>query len=98
MSESLKDAGLNALEVFSWNELIDSINELRTMCMVHGILNTPIMLLNDTAATKYFADKPELLEKVLYTDRTPLIHDQFHEVPQYKNRMLDALQELYEST
>lgn len=97
MAESLKNAGLDASSIFPWVEFVDSIKELRTMCMTHGVLNTPIMLLESTAASRYFAEEPELLESVLYVDRTPLVCGQFRQVPRYRERMLDSLQELYES-
>ncbi|XP_043281732.1 uncharacterized protein [Venturia canescens] len=97
MAESLSDAGLEAEQVFPWNKFVESLEELRPMCMEHGILNIPIMLMESTAASKYFADQTELLESVLYVDRTPLIREQFLQVPQYRKRMSDAILELHES-
>lgn len=97
MAESLSDVGLEAEVVFPWNKFVESLEELRAMCMIHGILNIPIMLLDSAAANKYFADEPELLEKLLYVDRTPLMHEQFFQVPKYKSRMTDAILEIREN-
>lgn len=96
MSEALKAADLDIATIFPWNEFMESIKDLQTMCMMHGVLNTPIMLLAPGAASKYFSEEPELLESALCEDRTPLICSQFEEVPAYRTRMLDALLELYD--
>ncbi|XP_043259133.1 uncharacterized protein LOC122401206 [Colletes gigas] len=96
MADALKEANLDIATIFPWNEFIESIEDLRLMCIVHGVLNIPIMLLEPTAASKYFADEPHLLESVLYVDRTPLICEQLDNVPEYRARMLDALLELYD--
>lgn len=81
-------------EIFPWEEFVESIQDLRTMCAIHGILNTPIMLLKPSAVSKYFCEEPELLKNVLFVDRTSLICDQFIEVPEYRARMIDSLLEL----
>ncbi|XP_071651408.1 uncharacterized protein [Temnothorax longispinosus] len=96
MAIVMKEAGLNISEIFSWDEFAESIRDLHIMCLIHGILNTPIMLLEPSTASKYFAEKPELLESVLYVDRTPLICEQFKEAPKYRARMTDSLLELYD--
>ncbi|KOC60591.1 hypothetical protein WH47_08050 [Habropoda laboriosa] len=96
MAEFVQEAGLDIANVFSWKEFLESIEDLRLMCILHGVLNIPIMLLEPSAASKYFADEPELLEDVLYVDRTPLICEQVNNVPQYQDRMMDALLELYD--
>ncbi|KAL2733655.1 uncharacterized protein V1477_014089 [Vespula maculifrons] len=96
MTEALKEAGLDISMIFPWIEFMSSIEDLRTMCIIHGILNTPIMLLDPGAASKYFSEEPELLESVLYVDRTPLICGQFENVPKYRVRMLEGLLELYD--
>ena len=72
------------------------MDNLRVMCMLHGVLNTPIMLLDEAAVSKYFVDEPQRLEEVLYVDRTPLICGQYKEVPAYRERMTDSLLELYD--
>lgn len=94
MSEALKEAGLDITTIFPQTEFLSSIEDLRTMCITHGVLNTPIMLLDPGAASKYFSEEPELLESVLYLDRTPLVCGQFENVPRYRERMLDGLLEL----
>jgi len=96
MAIVMKEAGLNISEVFSWDEFIESIQDLRIMCMIHGVLNTPIMLLDSDAVSKYFSKQPELLENILFVDRTPLIYEQFNEIPKYRARMIDGLLELYD--
>ncbi|XP_034175077.1 uncharacterized protein LOC117601872 [Osmia lignaria lignaria] len=96
MAEALEEAGLNISTVFPWDEFIESIEDLKVMCITHGVLNIPIMLLEPTAASKYFSEEPELLESILYVDRTPLICEQVKSVPQYRARMMDALLELYD--
>lgn len=96
MGEALKEAGLDISTVFPWDEFLESIEDLRLMCITHGVLNIPIMLLDPSVAAKYFANEPELLENVLYVDRTPLICEQVKEVAQYRDRMMDALLELYD--
>ncbi|XP_077263425.1 uncharacterized protein LOC143898108 [Temnothorax americanus] len=96
MAIVMKEAGLNISEIFSWDEFAESTRDLRIMCLIHGILNTPIMLLEPSTANKYFAEKPELLQSVLYVDRTPLICEQFKEAPKYRARMTDSLLELYD--
>lgn len=92
----MKEAGLNISDIFSWDEFAESVQDLRIICLIHGILNTPIMLLEPDTASKYFYEKPELLESVLYVDRTPLICEQFKETPKYRARMTDGLLELYD--
>lgn len=92
----MKESDLNISEVLPWNEFVNSIQDLRIMCMIHGVLNTPIMLLNSDTASKYFSEEPELLETVLYVDRTPLICEQFKKVPAYRARMTDGLLELHD--
>lgn len=96
MAIVMEEANLNVSEIFPWNEFIESIRDLRIMCIIHGVLNTPIMLLKPDAASKYFCEKPELLESVLYVDRTPLICEQFKEALDYRVRMTDGLLELYD--
>lgn len=96
MAQALKKSGLDISTVFPWDAFMESVDDLRTTAVLHGALNIPIMLLDPGAASKYFADEPELLESVLYVDRTPLICGQFEEVPEYRARMLDALLELYD--
>lgn len=96
MAAIMMEAGLNISEVFSWDEFIESIQDLRIMCMIHGVLNTPIMLLDSDAVDKYFAEEPKLLESILHVDRTPLICEQFNEIPKYRARMIDGLLELYD--
>ncbi|EZA55189.1 hypothetical protein X777_05259 [Ooceraea biroi] len=92
----MKEAGLSISDIFPWDEFDESIRDLHVMCMIHGVLNTPIMLLGPDAVSKYFCEKPELLESVLYVDRTPLICGQFKEAPEYRARMIDGLLELYD--
>ncbi|CAK9832998.1 hypothetical protein ANTRET_LOCUS9747 [Anthophora retusa] len=96
MAESLQEAGLDIANVFPWKEFLQSIEDLRLMCITHGMLNIPIMLLDPSAASKYFSDEPELLESVLYTDRTPLICEQVKNVPRYQDRIMDSMLELYD--
>ncbi|XP_012288904.1 uncharacterized protein LOC105704346 isoform X2 [Orussus abietinus] len=96
MGSALREANLDISTIFPWEEFAESVQELRTMCMTHGVLNIPIMLLEPGAASKYFMEETQLLESVLYEDRTPLICGQFHEVPRYRARMQDALLELRE--
>jgi len=96
MTIVMKEAGLNIAEIFPWDEFAKSIQDLHIICLIHGVLNTPIMLLDPDTASKYFYEKPELLESVLYVDRTPLICEQFKEVPKYRTRMTDGLLELYD--
>lgn len=96
MATVMKEANLNVSEIFSWNEFVESIQDLRIMCMIHGVLNTPIMLLKSDATSKYFSEQLELLESILYVDRTPLICGQFKEAPEYRARMIDGLLELYD--
>ncbi|KAL6422481.1 hypothetical protein ACFW04_010645 [Cataglyphis niger] len=96
MTIVMEEANLNVSEIFPWDEFIESIQDLRIMCIIHGVLNTPIMLLKPDAASKYFCEKPELLESVLYVDRTPLICEQFKEASDYRIRMIDGLLELYD--
>ncbi|KAK2588158.1 hypothetical protein KPH14_004208 [Odynerus spinipes] len=96
MSEALKEVGLDISTIFPRSEFLASIEDLRTMCITHGVLNTPIMLLEPGAASKYFSEEPELLESVLYVDRTPLVCGQFENEPRYRARMLDGLLELYD--
>lgn len=95
MATVMKEAGLNISEIFPWNEFVESIQDLRITCRIHGILNTPIMLLKPGTASKYFSKEPEILESFLYIDRTPLICEQFKKVPEYRARMIDGLLELY---
>lgn len=83
-------------DVFPWEEFNESIRDLRVMCMIHGILNKPIMLLGPDVASKYFSEEPEFLESVLYVDRIPLICGQFEEMLQYRVRMIDGLLELHD--
>ncbi|KAG7211764.1 hypothetical protein KM043_011009 [Ampulex compressa] len=96
MAAALKEASLSISTVFPWEEFIESIEDLRTTSMTHGLLNIPIMLLDPQAASKYFAQEPELLESILYVDRSPLVCGQYKEVAQYRHRMLDALLELHD--
>ncbi|XP_012222212.1 uncharacterized protein [Linepithema humile] len=96
MAIIMKEAGLNISEVFSWDEFMESIQDLRVMCMIHGVLNTPIMLLESDAVGKYFSEEPELLESILFVDRTPLICEQFNGIPKYRARMIDGLLELHD--
>ncbi|XP_066591595.1 uncharacterized protein [Prorops nasuta] len=96
MTSVVKESELDIARIFPWDEFLQSINDLRTMCMTHGVLNTPIMLLESSAASKYFTEEPELLEEALYVDRTPLICSQFKQVPKYRERMQDALLELHD--
>ncbi|EFN86121.1 uncharacterized protein LOC105181683 [Harpegnathos saltator] len=96
MASVLKEADLDISEVLPWKEFVESIQDLRTMCVAHGVLNTPIMLLKPNAASKYFCEQPELLESILFVDRTPLVCDQFKEVPEYRARMIDGLLELHD--
>ncbi|OXU26931.1 hypothetical protein TSAR_015143 [Trichomalopsis sarcophagae] len=96
VTESLAASSLDAQKVFPWEELEASAAELRTMCMVHGILNVPIMLLDEAAVSKYFVLEPQRLEELLYVDRTPLVCGQFEEVPAYRERMRDAFLELHD--
>ena len=96
MAEALRESNLDITRVFPWDEFIESIEDLRVMCIAHGVLNIPIMLLEPSAASKYFSEEPDLLESVLYVDRTPLVCEQLKDVPQYRARMMDALLELYD--
>lgn len=96
MAEALRESNLDITRVFPWDEFIESIEDLRVMCITHGVLNIPIMLLEPSAASKYFSEEPDLLESVLYVDRTPLVCEQLKDVPQYRARMIDALLELYD--
>ncbi|XP_076238164.1 uncharacterized protein LOC143181556 [Calliopsis andreniformis] len=96
MAEALQESNLDISKVFPWDEFMASIEDLRVMCMTHGILNMPIMLLEPSAASKYFAEEPDLLESVLYVDRTPLVCEQLRTVPPYRARMLEALLELHD--
>lgn len=91
----MKEAGLNISKIFPWDEFVESIRDLRITCRIHGILNTPIMLLKPGTASKYFCEELEILESFLYVDRTPLICEQFKEVSEYRARMIDSLLELY---
>lgn len=96
MTIVMKEADLNVSEIFPWDEFMGSIRDLRIMCIIHGILNTPIMLLESDAVTKYFCEKLEFLETFLFVDRTPFICGQFKEAPEYRARMIDGLLELYD--
>lgn len=96
MAEALEEAGLDISIVFPWDEFLESIEDLRVMCIVHGVLNIPIMLLESAAVNKYFLNEPELLENILYVDRTPLLCEQMKRVPQYRDRITDTLLELYD--
>lgn len=96
MTIVMKEADLNISEIFPWDEFMESIRDLRITCIIHGILNTPIMLLESDAVTKYFCEKLELLESFLFVDRTPFICGQFKEAPEYRARMIDGLLELYD--
>lgn len=96
MGDALREAGLDIASVFPWDEFLESIEDLRLMCITHGVLNIPIMLLEPSAASKYFADEPELLESILYVDRTPLVCEQVRCVPKYRERIMEALAELYD--
>lgn len=94
VSEVLKEANLDIEKLLPWDEFVQSIDDLRLMCITHGVLNIPIMLLEPEAASKYFLKEPELLESILYVDRTPLISEQLRDVPSYRERLMDALLEL----
>lgn len=96
MAKALEEAGLDISTIFPWTDFSESIEDLRVMCITHGVLNIPIMLLEPRAASKYFSAEPELLENILYVDRTPLVCKQVEDVPQYRDRMMDALLELYD--
>nr|XP_033325397.1 uncharacterized protein LOC117219936 [Megalopta genalis]XP_033325408.1 uncharacterized protein LOC117219936 [Megalopta genalis] len=96
VSAALKDANLDIEKLLPWDGFVESIDDLRKMCILHGILNIPIMLLEPVAASKYFSREPELLENVLYVDRTPLMCEQMRDVPRYRERLIDALLELHE--
>ncbi|XP_011639574.1 uncharacterized protein LOC105428780 [Pogonomyrmex barbatus] len=96
MAIVINEAGFNISEIFSWSDFIESIQDLRITCLIHGVLNTPIMLLEPNIASKYFSKKPEFLESILYEDRTPLLCEQFKEAPKYCARMIDGLLELYD--
>ncbi|XP_015431089.1 PREDICTED: uncharacterized protein LOC107187490 [Dufourea novaeangliae] len=96
MAEALQEAKLDIANIFPWNEFIESIEDLRVMCITHGVLNIPIMLLEPKAASKYFYEEPELLESILYADRTPLICEQLRSVPEYEDRVMEALLELHD--
>ncbi|OAD55823.1 hypothetical protein WN48_04235 [Eufriesea mexicana] len=96
MTEALHEAGLDISTVFPWNDFLESIKDLRLMCIMHGVLNIPIMLIESSAASKYFSNEPELLENILYVDRTSLLCEQMKDVPEYRDRMMDALLELYD--
>lgn len=98
MAIVMKEAGLNISEIFSWDEFIESIQDLQITCMIHSILNTTFVLLDSGAIGKYFSEKSEFLKNVIFTDRTPLICEQFNEIPKYRTRMTDALLELYDYT
>ncbi|KAL7289273.1 hypothetical protein TKK_0017207 [Trichogramma kaykai] len=95
LSSSLAERSLEAGDIFPRSELDDSVEELGLMCKMHGALNIPIMLLEAATVSKYFVDEPQQLERVLYVDRTPLVTMQFEESPLYRERMCDALLELY---
>lgn len=96
VSAALKEANLDIEKVLPWDDFVESIDDLRTMCILHGILNIPIMLLDPVAASKYFSREPELLENILYVDRTPLMCEQMRDVPRYRERLMDALLELHD--
>lgn len=96
MATVMKQVGLNASEVFPWDEFVESIKDLRTICIIHGILNTPIILLETSAVSRYLCEEPEFLESIIYVDRTPLICKQFKEMSKYRARMIDGLMELYD--
>lgn len=96
VSAVLKEANLDIEKVLPWDDFVQSIDDLRKMCILHGILNIPIMLLEPMAASKYFSSEPELLESVLYVDRTPLMCEQMRDVPRYRDRLIDALLELHD--
>lgn len=96
MTETLREAGLDISSVLPWDDFLESIKDLQLMCITHGVLNIPIMLLEPSVASKYFADEPQLLENVLYVDRTPLLCEQMKNVPEYRERMMEALLELYD--
>ncbi|XP_003397705.1 uncharacterized protein LOC100645600 [Bombus terrestris] len=96
MAKALEEAGLDISTIFPWTDFSASIEDLRVMCITHGVLNIPIMLLEPRAASRYFSAEPELLENILYVDRTPLVCKQVEDVPQYRDRMMDALLELYD--
>ncbi|XP_032668296.1 uncharacterized protein LOC116842701 isoform X2 [Odontomachus brunneus] len=96
MASILKEAGLNISEAFPWEDFVESIQDLYMICVIHGILNIPIMLLKSNAANKYFFQEVERLESILYVDRTPLILDQFKEVAEYRARIIDSMLELHD--
>lgn len=92
----LISANLDPDVVFPAEDFHRSIEEMRTSCMLHGVLNTPVMLLDPKAVEKYFNQELGGLESLLFVDRTPLICGQFNEVELYRARMIDGLLELYD--
>lgn len=96
MAELLIEANLDYKIIFPWDEFHESINELHKMCMIHGILNLPLMLLEPQAIDKYFMHEHERLEILIYSDRSPLICDQYRDVKRYRDRMSDAVIELHD--
>ncbi|XP_051174228.1 uncharacterized protein LOC127289940 [Leptopilina boulardi] len=96
MAKYLIRVGMKIENIFPWDEFMKSIDDQKISSLVFGVLNMPIMLLEPEAANKYFAEKPELLESILYVDRTPLICEQFQKVPHYRERISEAYIELYD--
>ncbi|KAK0074728.1 hypothetical protein PV326_012209 [Microctonus aethiopoides] len=95
LAELLTEVNLDYKIIFPWHEFHESINELHKMCMIHGILNLPLMLLEPQAIDKYFMHEHERLEILIYSDRSPLICGQYRDVKRYRDRMSDAVIELH---
>ncbi|XP_043481016.1 uncharacterized protein LOC122510435 [Leptopilina heterotoma] len=83
-------------KIFPWEEFMKSVADQKIALLVFSVLNLPIMLLEPQAANKYFAENPELLKSVLYIDRTPLLCEQFQNLPIYRERIVEAYLDLYD--
>ncbi|XP_015127860.1 uncharacterized protein LOC107048925 [Diachasma alloeum] len=96
LSKTLTDAGLDPERIFPLKVFLDSIEELRTFCMLHGVLNTPLMLLEAQAIGNLFEGESENIDSLLFDDRRPLVLGQFHGRQNYRERMTEALLELHD--
>ncbi|KAG8362508.1 uncharacterized LOC105271629 [Fopius arisanus] len=96
LSRTLIDAGLDPAKILPLDVFLDSIEELRTFCMLHGVFNIPLMLLETQAIGNLFEKQSECVDALLFDDRRPLLVGSFNERKYYRERMTDALLELHD--
>ncbi|XP_063995221.1 uncharacterized protein LOC135172783 [Diachasmimorpha longicaudata] len=96
LSKSLAHAGLDPEKIFPLKVFLDSVEELRTFCMLHGVLNTPLMLLEAQAIDNLFTGGNENVDSLLFNDRRPLVLGHFHGRQHYRERMTESFLELHD--